>query len=226
MLQKIWMVMKRMAQKLVAAFRKLWKVLPFSRSYKVLALLVLLLIVVVGTVMVMRKLSGSSILPEVKVVHNEKIDSTAVYLQSIREIGQWEFLSVDVEEMVDTTISQTLGSDDRIACIYKGTVHLGYDLSEISNSALVVHGDSVSLLLPKIKILDSDFIDEAHTQVVYQSGAFAPIVMESLYKRAQWKMRQRCVTAENYKRVAQYASEQFSSMFRAFGFKYVKVLQS
>ena len=107
MLQKIWMVMKRVAQKLVAAFRKLWKVLPFSRSYKVIALLVLLLIVVVGTVMVMRKLSGSSILPEVKVVHNEKIDSTAVYLQSIREIGQWEFLSVDVEEMVETTISQT-----------------------------------------------------------------------------------------------------------------------
>ena len=38
-----------------------------------------------------------------EVVHNERIDITPAEIRSIEEIGEWEFLSVNMEELEDTT---------------------------------------------------------------------------------------------------------------------------
>ena len=52
---------------------------------------------------------------------DEGINVTPEVIESIEAIGQWEFLSVDDEELVDT-IRKGFFSDDKLARIYYGTL--------------------------------------------------------------------------------------------------------
>ena len=54
---------------------------------------------------------------------NDTIDPTPTQIQSIRAIGEWEFLSVSAEEMVDT-VRKGFFIDDELVRIYYGTLRL------------------------------------------------------------------------------------------------------
>ena len=54
---------------------------------------------------------------KLEVVSDNKIDITPEVIQSIKSIGEWEFLSIADEEMEDTTRKGTL-SDDQNKRIY------------------------------------------------------------------------------------------------------------
>ncbi len=55
-----------------------------------------------------------------------EIDVTPTQIVSIKAIGEWEFLSVSAEELVDT-VRKGLFSNDELARIYYGTLRLGVD---------------------------------------------------------------------------------------------------
>ena len=54
-------------------------------------------------------------------VHNTRIDITPEEIRSLRKIGQWEFLSVTTEELVEWHRKGTF-SDDHLIRIYSGTL--------------------------------------------------------------------------------------------------------
>ncbi len=163
----------------------------------------------------------NNILPKFSYVHNDSIEKTKTELVNIRSIGQWEFLSVKSEELVDTVISHTF-SNDKLACIYAGTLRLGIDLSEADSSWISPAGnDSVYVKLPKAKLLDEDFLDEASRKVFFQDGSFAPVVLESMAKRAKAKMRARTVTERNLSQVEMNARKQMEALLKAAGYKTV-----
>ena len=105
----------------------------------------------------------------VEVVTNDKIDITPTQIEQIRSIGQWEFLSISDEELIDT-VRHGFFSDDELVRIYYGTLRLGLDLSEARPDWIVSSGDSITMTLPRIKLLDKRFIDEGRTRSFFESG--------------------------------------------------------
>ena len=75
-----------------------------------------------------------------------EIDVTPTQIMSIKAIGEWEFLSVNAEELVDT-VRKGFFSDDELARIYYGTLRLGIDMSQLEPGWIEAKGDSVMLLL-------------------------------------------------------------------------------
>ena len=84
-------------------------------------------------------------------------------IRSIESIGQWEFLSISDEELIDTTRHGFFG-DDQLVRIYYGTLSLGIDIQDTKEGWLHVEKDSIVCTLPAIRLLDNNFIDEAKTK--------------------------------------------------------------
>lgn len=154
---------------------------------------------------------------------NKKIEVTPIQITSVKEIGQWEFLSVSDEELVDSMESRIFGQPKKIVRIYYGTLRLGVDLSKLQEDDVVLRGDTVDVTLPAISLLDNDFIDEAKTKSFYETGTWPQSTRAALFQKAKKQMLARCMTRENV-HIAQYnAVEEITRVFKAMGFEYVDV---
>ena len=151
-----------------------------------------------------------------------EIDITPTQIQSIIAIGEWEFLSVSAEELVDTT-RKGIFSNDELARIYYGTLRLGVNMRQVRKGWIETTGDSVTMILPAIGLLDKDFIDEARTKSFYESGSWKAADREALYKKAYKMMRQHCLTKENLQAAETNGREQFTNMLKSMGYSKVKV---
>ena len=151
---------------------------------------------------------------------NDNIEPTPTQIQSIRDIGEWEFLSVSAEEMVDT-VRKGFFSDDELVRIYYGTLRIGINMQNLSEDALRVQGDTLQVTLPKVGLLDKDFIDEAKTKPFYESGKWSPQAHQALYQKAQRQMLQHCLTKENVNAAQSNAESQLSNLFKSLGYKNV-----
>lgn len=151
------------------------------------------------------------------------IDLTPEEIRSVREIGQWEFLSITTEEMVEWHRHRTFGNDHLVR-IYTGTLRIGVDMEKAPDDWFTSLPDSTAQLrLPAIGLLDNNFIDEARTRSFYQKGTVPPDTLEALYQRAQRAMLRRCLTKQNLQNAEQGAHEQFTRIFKSFGFKKVEI---
>ncbi|MBR0166930.1 MAG: DUF4230 domain-containing protein [Prevotella sp.] len=153
---------------------------------------------------------------------DEDIGITPTQIQSIKAIGEWEFLSVSAEELVDTTRRRLIMKDE-LARIYYGTLRLGVDMHQVNPGWIKASGDSITMTLPAISLLDKDFIDEARTKPFYESGSWTTTDREALYKKAYRMMTQHCLTKENLQAAEANGQEQFTNMLKSMGYKHVKV---
>lgn len=154
----------------------------------------------------------------VEIGSNEQIDTTPTQIQSIRDIGEWEFLSVSAEEMVDT-VRKGFFSDDELVRIYYGTLRLGINMQQLSDDAITIQGDSVQATFPKVTLLDNDFIDEAKTKSFYESGKWTPQAHQALYQKAHRQMLHHCLTPENLTTAQSNAESQLRNLFTQLGYK-------
>ena len=153
---------------------------------------------------------------------DDQIDVTPTQIMSIKAIGEWEFLAVNAEELVDT-VRKGFFSDDELARIYYGTLRLGIDMSQLEAGWIETSGDSVTLLLPQVGLLDAAFIDEARTKSFFESGKWSPEDKEAMYKKAYAQMKAHCLTKENLQAAEANGEEQMRNMMRSIGFKNVKI---
>lgn len=150
------------------------------------------------------------------------IDLTPTQIQSMRAIGEWEFLSVSAEELVDT-VRKGLLRDDELVRIYYGTLRLGVNMKHVKQGWIETSGDSVTILLPKIGLLDKDFIDEARTKPFFERGTWKPEDRDALYLKAQRQMLSHCLTQENLQAAEHNAALQMQNMMKAMGYSKVSV---
>lgn len=151
---------------------------------------------------------------------NQQIDITPTQIQSIKNIGQWSFLTINDEEMIDT-VRTGFFSDDQLVRIYYGTLQLGIDMNDTSDEWITRSNDSIIILLPEVRLLDKNFIDEARTRSFMESGKWRSADRHALYRRAQAAMIRRCVTPANLRSAEQQAATQFDELMRAMGFNNV-----
>ena len=154
---------------------------------------------------------------------DDAIDASPTQIQSIKAIGEWEFLSVSLEELTDT-VRKGFFSDDELSRIYYGTLRLGINMHQVEPGWLTAEGDSVSLSLPQVALLDRDFIDEARTKPFFETGSWKPEDREALYRQAHNRMLQHGLTKENLVAAEDNAREQITSLMKAMGFKKVTII--
>lgn len=150
---------------------------------------------------------------------DDGIDVTPQQIESIRAIGQWEFLSITTEELVDT-VRKGFISDDHLARIYYGTLRLGVDMSRVQ---LEARGDTVVATLPRVTLLDSNFIDEARTKAFFESGNWKPAAREALYRKARRQMLKHSLTRENLATARQNADAQLRQLLRSMGYNNITI---
>ena len=159
---------------------------------------------------------------EISVDVDQKINITPEQIESIKAIGEWEFLSIADEEMVDT-LRKGIFSDDHLVRIYYGTVRLGINMHQVGPEWIKASGDSIEVTLPKIGLLDRDFIDEARTKSFHESGRWKPADREALYRKAYQKMLKHCLTRENIHSAQVNGEAQFRHMMQAMGYEHVLI---
>lgn len=159
---------------------------------------------------------------EVAVSTEESLKLSPTQIESIRRIGQWEFLSVHDEELVDT-VRKGFFSDDHLARIYYGTLRLGIDLSQAPEGWISMRGDSIVAVLPPVTLLDENFIDEALTKTFMEEGTWDAKTYNRLYQRAATEMRRRALSQANTESARRNAQRQFETLLRSLGFKQVGV---
>jgi hypothetical protein len=153
---------------------------------------------------------------------DDAIDHSPTQIQSIKAIGEWEFLSVNLEELADT-VRKGFFSDDELARIYYGTLRIGINMHDVEPGWLTAEGDSVSLSLPRVALLDRDFIDEARTKPFFETGSWKPEDREALYRQAHQSMLLHGLTKENLSAAEDNAREQITNLMRAMGFRKVTI---
>ena len=191
-------------------------ILSFPMGLLVLAIGIILLVCIVGWIY--RDIRDGHI----EFGADQQIDITPEQIKSIKEIGEWEFLSISDEELVDT-IRLGIFSNDRLARIYYGTLRLGVNLKQVGPGWIVARGDTIDITLPQIDLLDRDFIDEARTRSFYESGTWSPKDRESMLQRAYHKMLQRGMTSQNLQIAKQNGDAQVRQVLQSMGFKQVKI---
>ena len=154
---------------------------------------------------------------------NDSIVSDTTHLEAVRDIGEWEFLTVNDEELVDTTASRTLGSDKQLTRIYYGTLRLGINMEKMPSSSIRLIDDTLDVLLPAIHLLDNDFIDETRTKSFYEKGSWDNSTRSALYEKAKRQMLERCMTASNIQLAQQNAIDEVTLLFNTLGYDHVVV---
>ena len=184
--------------------------------------LVMVCLIIVALAVFLVTLSKCARDSKLHVVTDEGIQLTPEIVESIKGIGQWEFLSIADEEMVDT-VRKGFFSDDQLARIYYGTVRLGINIDKTKEGWIESKGDSVSVLLPPIELLDSQFIDEALTRPFIESGNWSDADRQKLYEKAYRQMKHRCLTRANIKSAEDNATRQFHEMMKQMGFTKIRI---
>lgn len=161
---------------------------------------------------------------ELQVAEEQKTILSPTQVESIEAIGQWEFLAVSDEELIDTVRHGFFG-DDQLVRIYYGTLRLGIDMQDAKEDWIETNNakDSIVCTLPPIKLLDNNFIDEAKTQSFFEEGKWTGADRQAMYDRAYAKMKQRCLTPANISTAQRNAKQQFGEMLKAMGFTHVRI---
>ena len=159
---------------------------------------------------------------EIGVEVDQSIDVTPEQITSIKAIGEWEFLSIASEELVDT-IRKGFLSDDHLVRIYYGTLRIGIDLSKTKKNWISAHGDTVVVKLPKVGLLDKEFIDETRTKAFYESGRWTARDREALYRKARRQMLSHALTKQNLRTAETNAEDQVRHLLRAMGYNNITV---
>lgn len=205
----------------IGIFKFLWwiirligRLLRLMWRWKKTSLVILTMLALAVAVLIMVRCMHESDSPlNLEVGVNQGIDKTPTLLTEVRKIGQWEFLSITDEEMVDT-VRKGIFSDDELTRIYYGTLRLGLDFSQCEEGWVSMDGDSLVFNLPPVHLLDENFLDETRTQSFIENGEWSGADRQAMAERAKEAMRRRCLTEENLALAQQNAEAQLRAFFQ------------
>ena len=181
-------------------------------------LLTILALILAGTIYWLNKDNTVSVTTE------EQTTLSPTQVESIEAIGEWEFLAISNEELVDTVRRGFFG-DDQLVRIYYGTLRLGINMKDVKEGWIQANAekDSIVCTLPPIRLLDNNFIDEARTRSFFEEGKWTGADRQALYDRAYAQMKKRSLAPANIRIAQRNARQQFRDMFKAMGFPNARV---
>ena len=187
-------------------------------KYKLAGIVVAAIVALVALWWIVSGISQSEVTLDV----NQEIDLTPEQITSIEAIGEWEFLAIANEELVDTT-RKGFFKDDHLVRIYYGTVRLGIDMKNVEPGWIQTGGDSILVTLPQPGLLDKNFIDEARTKSFFETGKWSHQDRDKLYQKAYRQMLAHCLTPANLRSARENGEALFTKMMKSIGYERVSV---
>lgn len=187
-------------------------------KYKLAGIVVAAIVTLVALWWIVSGISQSEVTLDV----NQEIDLTPEQITSIEAIGEWEFLAIANEELVDTT-RKGFFKDDHLVRIYYGTVRLGINMKNVEPGWIQTGGDSIVVTLPQPGLLDKNFIDEARTKSFFETGKWSHQDRDKLYQKAYRQMLAHCLTPANLRSARENGEALFTKMMKSIGYERVSV---
>ena len=193
-----------------------WCLKAMVRHWRITLFVLLVALIGYGAMVAYRTLTNSNDAVE------KPIEQSPEEIVRLQAIGQWEFLSVEAEELVERHYSGLMSERD-LVCIYRGTLRIGVDMRKLPSDWVEMKERSAILHLPQPSLLDEDFLDESRTTVFFERGIFRPEERDAMRTEAKEKMKKRAMTAENLSIARRNAEAQFQKLFLAMGYEDVVV---
>lgn len=155
---------------------------------------------------------------------SEETSVTPAHIDKVLEIGEWEFLTVRDEEIADTTAYEKRiwplpDKKKQLARIYTGTLRIGFDLKKDTKPDWIkTKGDTAIVKLPKTRLLDERFIDEAATRPLIEEGKWTHSDRAALTAQAALKMKKQVLTPETLAQADTTARVQLTALLRSLGY--------
>ena len=193
-----------------------WCVKKMVKHWRITLIVIALAFIAYGGMVVYRNLTSTD------TAVDKPIAQSPEEIVHLRSIGQWEFLSVEAEELVERHHSGLM-SDRDLICIYRGTLRIGVDLRKLPEDWVEVKERNAIVHLPQPSLLDENFLDESRTTVFMEQGLFRAEEREAMIAEAKNKMKQRALTTDNLSIARRNAESQFQKLFAAMGYEEVIV---
>lgn len=193
--------------------------LLLEQSKDITTLLIVLAVVIAIAIMLIVWIFRST---KIGIENENHVTISETQIQALKDIGEWEFMAINDEELIDT-IRKGLFRDDELTRIYYGTLRLGIDMKDVQEGWISVKDDTLLVTLPPIKLLDTNFIDEARTTTFFEAGKWNQQTRAEMYDKAKALMTRRCLTPSNIQSAQQNASAQFYQILQSMGFEHVKI---
>lgn len=193
-----------------------WCLKAMVRHWRITLFVLLVALIGYGAMVAYRTLTNSNDAVE------KPIEQSPEEIVRLQAIGQWEFLSVEAEELVERHYSGLMSERD-LVCIYRGTLRIGVDMRKLPSDWVEMKERSAILHLPQPSLLDENFLDESHTTVFFEQGVFRPEERDAMRTEAKDKMKKRAMTTENLSIARRNAEAQFQKLFLAMGYEDVVV---
>lgn len=193
-----------------------WCLKAMVRHWRITLFVLLVALIGYGAMVAYRTLTNSNDAVE------KPIEQSPEEILRLQAIGQWEFLSVEAEELVERHYSGLMSERD-LVCIYRGTLRIGVDMRKLPSDWVEMKERSAILHLPQPSLLDENFLDESRTTVFFEQGVFRPEERDAMRTEAKDKMKKRAMTTENLSIARRNAEAQFQKLFLAMGYEDVVV---
>ncbi len=188
---------------------------------KCILLLALIVIALIGIYMYFEK--------HPMVTSESEVAATHTRLDGIKEIGQWAFLTIRDEQLVETLAVEKRiwpipDKQKRLARIYRGTLCVGFDLKrDVQGDWIAEHGDTVTVRLPRVHLLDDNFLDAANARAVMEEGEWTAADRAALDALAKKKMKAACLTPQKMEHAQSIARQQMETLLKTLGYKVVRI---
>jgi len=161
------------------------------------------------------------------------IDKTANVVEEIKKIGEFTsqcyYEEMALRDIRIDTVERAgifgIGAgksfkENEIVLIGKGRVRAGFDLSAVEEGGIKVHGDTLELTLPQVKVFDiimnpSDFTTE------YESGTWSHELTKPIKERAKAQLEQNAIDNNILQKAEESGLKRLETLFKTFGFNTV-----
>ena len=115
--------------------------------------------------------------------------------------------------------------EERIYVIYPATLHFGFDLTRCDSNSIQTHGDTVSVTLPPVQILNKEgrSVDEAIKRTAIEEGEWSATELTTLRNRAEALMRRQCEYDGCYEKAEKAGVSAVRAMMASLGYGHVEV---
>jgi Protein of unknown function (DUF4230) len=176
------------------------------------------------------------ILPSLQSIFSSKpvtIDNTPVFIKEVKNIAQLMTVMLYDEVVIDSskTNAVTLPTllfpssgvqTNKLVIIARGKIIAGIDLQQIDENKIFIKDDSVSITLPKVKILEA-IANPSDYEIFTEEGSWTPDEVNAVRVRAREKMIARSIQQGVLEKAAVKSKSIMESFLRSAGFKRIAV---
>ena len=204
------------------------------RSVRVILVCVTILVVAAVGLYVADKYAGLSIFDNLfgKGMQYEK---TANVITEIRNISEFtsacyyeELVMAEVKDSENTTnkVVKMLGrgavSKDEICLIMDGKVRAGFDLSKVTDNAIAISGDTLTMTLPKPEIFDV-IVNPSNCEVYVEEGKWSHEQVTTIQASARVWIQDDAIGYGILEQADKIGRERLADLFKTFGFSVVRL---